>query len=394
MKILFVNKHMRECGGVEYYIRSLSRRLKRKGAHTFIMHWDEPDESGVFDGASRIRDIWEDEFRITKSARKEIDSFLKNVKPDIVFSHNVENAQVLKYLWQRSKLVQYVHGYKKVDPDGKMLLKNPLEPNTCALGPGCFLRAFTRGAMPRNPVKAIRAYARAKRSLEALKELSNILVASSYMKDILARNGIESRRVEVFPYFVDFEEVPGPATERGRLLFAGRIAGGKGLPILLDILASVKTDFVLDVVGTGPLESRCREKAERLGLSGKVDFHGWVDHSRLSEFYSKAAFLVMPSVWPEPFGICGIEAAYFGKPAVAFNVGGISDWLIDRRTGFLVEPYDKDAMSGRIRELIQNPAQAALMGEKAREKAYKDYMPGEHVQRLMGLFEEVLRDIR
>ena len=66
---------------------------------------------------------------------------------------------------------------------------------------------------------------------------------------------------------------------------------------------------------------------------------GWVDEATAPAVYSAgAAIAVVPSLWPEPFGLVGLDAAALGRPAVAFDVGGIGEWLEEGRNGRLVEP--------------------------------------------------------
>ena len=52
--------------------------------------------------------------------------------------------------------------------------------------------------------------------------------------------------------------------------------------------------------------------------------------------FARASLVAIPSLWPEPFGLVGLEAAQFGVPAVAFDVGGIGEWLTDGGNGILV----------------------------------------------------------
>ncbi|MFQ5952350.1 MAG: glycosyltransferase family 4 protein [Candidatus Omnitrophota bacterium] len=387
MKILFVNRYIEETGGVEYYIRALASRLKEKGHQTGIVHWDESKDIADFDSSSRINILWDMELDLGRKAGHMLGEVLRDFSPDVVYLHNMENGKTIDYLARREHVVRYIHGYKTVDPDGRMLLQNPLEINPYPLSPTCFLRAFTRLCMPRNPVKGIKAYLRAKRTLEATKGLNDVIVASEHMKKTLIKNGIRNDRVTVLPYFVDYvlsqeDAVP----DKRRMLFAGRIIKGKGLDLLLDVLGLVKEDFVLDVVGTGPMEDILKKEVEARELTDKVIFHGWIDHRALPEFYKRALFLVMPSVWPEPFGICGIEAAFFGRSAVAFDVGGISDWLVDGETGFLVDPYNKKKMVEKITYFLKNPDKALESGQKAKKLALEKYNPELHIEKLLRIF--------
>jgi glycosyltransferase involved in cell wall biosynthesis len=390
MKILFVNRHTDLVGGVEYYIDALGRALKSAGHGVSIIHWDEARSRKTFDKYYRVPELWEDELGLNGEVRGKIDEIIEKYTPDAVYFHKIENGKAVRYLAGRSTAMQYVHDYKTVDPDGKMLLKDPLEPNTYPLSPACFLRAYTRKAMPRNPVKGVKAYLRARGSLAAAKKLKRIIVASGHMKNTLLLNGVKPENVFVLPYFVDYSEVfkeskAGPE----RLLYAGRIAEGKGLDMLLDVLKFVKEDFMLDVVGTGPDEEYCIKKANASGLSDRVIFRGLVKHENLPKFYSKASFLVMPSVWPEPFGISGIEAAFFGKPAVAFDVGGISEWLKDNVNGYLIKPYDKQAMAEKIDELLRDNKKTKDMGKAGRKIVEEKYLPKSHLDKLLKIFKDL-----
>jgi len=388
MNILFVNTYAGPSGGVEYYINALSRKLIECGHKTGIVHWDDYRGRKNFLHYYYLPEIWDKELEFSKDTAGKIDNLMSSFLPDVVYLHNMENGKAISYINGKYNTVRYVHGYKTVDPDGKMLLKHPLEVNTYPLGLSCFLRAFTRRSMPRHIIKGIKAYSRAKGTLEATKNLKKVIVASNHMEDVLIQNGVEKNRINVLPYFIDYGgSIQSDCFDRYRMLFSGRIAEGKGLEILLDTLELVKEDFVLDIAGEGPLEELCKEKAKNSGLSKKVVFNGWEAHNNLANYYKKCLFQVVPSVWPEPFGICGIEAAFFGKPTIAFKVGGIEEWLDDGKTGYLIEPYNKEKMAEKIQFLLNNPDEACQMGLKARRSVIKKYMPDLHIERLMDIFK-------
>ncbi len=64
--------------------------------------------------------------------------------------------------------------------------------------------------------------------------------------------------------------------------------------------------------------------------------------------------------------------------------------MIDGETGFLVEPYDKDKMAEKIKVLLEDNDLRKKMGKRARELAIEKYSPEKHIERLLGVFEEVL----
>ena len=80
---------------------------------------------------------------------------------------------------------------------------------------------------------------------------------------------------------------------------------------------------------------------------------------------------MIPSIWPEPFGLVGIEAGLASVPAVAFRVGGIPDWLTDNVNGFLApgDPPTSKGLADAISKGIQNPETYGRLREGARSKA-------------------------
>ena len=118
------------------------------------------------------------------------------------------------------------------------------------------------------------------------------------------------------------------------------------------------------MVGEGSYLENCKQLADQLGISDRVSFPGWVPHEKLDDYYRSARMLVVPSRWPEPFGMVGIEAMARGRPVVAFANGGIPDWLDHGKTGFLVPPTDTKLMASRIQELLDDTSLAARMGQE------------------------------
>lgn len=100
--------------------------------------------------------------------------------------------------------------------------------------------------------------------------------------------------------------------------------------------------------------------------------------------------MVVPSIWPEPFGLIGIEAMYFGKPVVAFDVGGISEWLKDRENGFLVKFPDKKQFAERIKLLLEDSSLTEKFGRNGKEMVKRFLNKEEHINRLLQIYHEVI----
>src|SRR5690606_30607458 len=111
-----------------------------------------------------------------------------------------------------------------------------------------------------------------------------------------------------------------------RLVYAGQLARGKGVDVLLRSLAHVKVPFQCIILGEGHHRPYCEALSQQFGLTDRVHFRGYVPQAELSSIYEGASMAVLSSVWPEPFGATGLEAMRCGLPVVAFDVGGIGDW--------------------------------------------------------------------
>jgi glycosyltransferase involved in cell wall biosynthesis len=185
------------------------------------------------------------------------------------------------------------------------------------------------------------------------------------MKSELEINGIAGEKIEIVhpvpaalqsPRAVTMSEVP-------EVLFVGQIIRGKGVDLMLKALSYLKGEWQATIVGEGNHLESCKLLAEQLGISGRVRFAGWVPHDQLDEYYRSARLLVVPSRWPEPFGMVGIEAMARGRPVVAFANGGIPDWLDHSHTGFLVPEADLNGMASSIQALLDDASLAERMGK-------------------------------
>jgi glycosyltransferase involved in cell wall biosynthesis len=171
------------------------------------------------------------------------------------------------------------------------------------------------------------------------------------------------------------------------VLFVGRIMPEKGLYDLLRALAGLKREYRLVVVGDGPARANAERLAASLGILPRVTFAGW--QGEVAPFYRRASLLVVPSLWPEPFGIIGIEAMAHALPVVAYRSGGIPEWLVDGVTGRLVEPGDVAGLAVAIDEVLGDAALARKLGEAGRKRQREMFGPERHIEKLEKVFAKV-----
>ena len=143
------------------------------------------------------------------------------------------------------------------------------------------------------------------------------------------------------------------------MTFVGRMDRLKGGRVLLDALPRVRAGsgrpLQLTFAGDGPLRESWERHARMVmsqvtGVS--VEFAGWLQKDALTRRLASTDVVVMPSLWPEPFGLVGPEANRHGVPVVAFATGGIPEWLHDGVNGCLA-PGDPPTVDGLADALIR-----------------------------------------
>jgi glycosyltransferase involved in cell wall biosynthesis len=171
---------------------------------------------------------------------------------------------------------------------------------------------------------------------------------------------------------------------------------GAGLLIqsLPAIVKNLKCCLSLDLIGDGPHRGELERKAiqaSRNNSSITINFHGWLKKDSVGKLLKKADLLVIPSLWPEPFGMVGLEAGRLGIPSVAFDVGGISDWLKDGVNGHLIssELIGLDSLVFAISDCLGSIDSYRKLSIGARREASK-FTIGDHVSKLLHVMDGVL----
>ena len=195
-------------------------------------------------------------------------------------------------------------------------------------------------------------------------------------------------RIEIIPPGVDlslFHPIPaaeaashlGQPTDHKMVLFVGRLDPVKGLDTLVRAMAlvvaaepSLRGRSCLCIVGGQKPERLDRMDAEHaridrlareVGLDDVVHFMGAVSQDDLPFYYGAAQVVVVPSRY-ESFGLVALEAMACGVPVIASDVGGLSSLVRDGRTGFLVPDGDPAALAGKLLPILRDPELRSALG--------------------------------
>ncbi|MBD3882877.1 glycosyltransferase family 4 protein [Phormidium tenue FACHB-886] len=177
-----------------------------------------------------------------------------------------------------------------------------------------------------------------------------------------------------------------------RLLYVGRLADVKGLPILLESLATVKRshpDIELTVVGDGPDRTKLEAMTAQLGLSENVKYVGYQSQASVREFMQQTDMFVMSS-FAEGVPVVLMEAMAAGVPVIATQIAGISELVENGVNGYLVPAGDTATLADRIESLLTSAEFRAKLGAAGRSKVEQEFNIHQEVERLYQIMKASL----
>jgi glycosyltransferase involved in cell wall biosynthesis len=304
--------------------------------------------------------------------------------PDVIYLHNVPRIAMYTPFLGRVRIVRMIHDMHLCCPRGYGYFV--LSGKICHHKAGwrCWLDAAFLVRNPHHPRRFQLAGIGAKlREMRAHHALDAVLVGSRFMREKLLQNGFTPDRIHILhPIVPEAGLAAAPVPEEPRVLYVGSLLRGKGVDLLLEALHQVPCPFTASIVGVGKSEAALKQQCARLGLEDRVKFAGWQENQRLGVLYQEAKVVAVPSRGPEAFGMVGIEAMRHGRPVVAFDVGGIPDWLDDGETGYRVPEQDTAAFALALESILTDTALARQLGDRARVVARERFAFEDYIARL------------
>jgi glycosyltransferase involved in cell wall biosynthesis len=367
MRLLFVHDRFGAMAGAEVNLQLTAAELKTRGHAVALLHGPPTGK------AERAwSDLFADRFALSvgdNSAATQ--SALESFQPEAIYIHKMSDLSVLKKLAASTvPVARMVHDHDLYCMRSYKYF--PLTRAVCTRGAGwhCVFpcgAVLARNRQGRFPIKWVSYLAR-KREIGVNRRFERMVVATDYMRQELLRNRFDARRIEIHAPVprADDDAQPASFSERNLIIYSGQVIRGKGVDVLLQSLAKVREPFECLIFGDGNHRGYCEELSRSFGLSERVRFMGYVPPAELQKVYADASLAVVSSVWPEPFGATGLEAMRHGLPVVAFNSGGINEWLFDGQNGFLVPWMDREKFAARVGQLLSDKLLAQEMGARGR----------------------------
>lgn len=390
MKLLYVHERFGALAGAEANAFITAQEIGKRGHEIGILHGpgtgkNEEGWNAVF--SSRFSLEAAEPGEATKAA-------LREFEPDVVYVHKMADLRVIQALVDSGRpLVRMVHDHDIYCMRSYKYNYFTREICTRAAGPACIfpcLASVVKNSGGGFPLKWV-SYAAKKREIALNQEFKRMVVVTEYMRDELLKNGFDRDRIEIHapvPRMGD-PDLRSSFSDRNLILYAGQIIRGKGVDVLLESLAKVKSPFECIILGDGNHKAYCEELSRRLGLDDRVHFKGFIPQEELKGYYRECSVVALSSLWPEPIATIGLEVMRYALPVVGFDAGGIKDWLKDGFNGYLVPWMNRDVFAQRLDELLQDKEKAKRLGENGFEFVSERYDFPTYIADLEKMFERV-----
>ena len=206
---------------------------------------------------------------------------------------------------------------------------------------------------------------------ETCRVAHGLLFVSSFAKHtIFARYPVNSRVNPIIPNGVATFHPSGRVIKRNKLVFVGRLCGIKGVDTLIDIFPTLPESIELHVIGDGPEMQNLRKQACKIGLEGRIIFHGQQPMSMVQEHIEEAFALVLPS-FVETQGLVLLEANMLGRPVICRDIPGTQDVVQHEYNGLRFRSTSE--MAGQINRLYYDPDLGDKLGRRGRQLVSTHY---------------------
>jgi glycosyltransferase involved in cell wall biosynthesis len=388
MKVLLVHSAYQQFGGEDSVVRAETELLEKHGdeVYRYTRHNDEIKQFGLVDKAAFLSQTvysWK--------TSGELEDVVRRFRPDVAFIHNVYPLISPSAYYKLHALgvptVQVLHNFRPYCPNGLYYTQGKI----CeACKGGNYLNAVRKRCYKNSyAFSGLYALTLGLNRLGGMaKKISGFICLTDFFRIKMREVGVPDSKLFVRPNFVYAPALPADETPgNGYVLFMGRLSTEKGCWTLIRAFEGLP-QVSLKIMGTGPLEKELRDYVREKGLRN-VEFLGFKTGAEKWEILRNSLCLVLPSEWYENFPVTVLEAFMACKPVIAARLGGLPYIVEEGKSGLLFEAENVGELAQRIQSLVDHPAEAARMGECARQLSETKYGPEQGYRNLMEIFAQV-----
>ncbi|MBK8349686.1 MAG: glycosyltransferase family 4 protein [Saprospiraceae bacterium] len=358
MKILMYNDWKTILGGTERYIHNLIPFLSQHHEVHFISAEDILPIKDLSHYQRKLT-IWKKNEILVHYLKTEIETF----KPDIIHIHNV---------------YYYFHSVLFTFRSSNVPVALTLHDSQYLNLPNDKTWQYFIKRLKRRQLKNV------VRTFFAPSQLIFKMASIQFLKDI-----------HYLPHFIDARLWPCQNhldNSLLKLLYVGNIDRKKGVFFLLKVLQQLlenNFDVNITFLGKGKDELALTKEINSKKLQDRVNMPGHQNDSSIQQFFSNHFALVLPSLCVESFGLVGLEAQASGLPVIVSNLGGVSEWAIEKETAILAHPNDIDDWCDKIKLLWMNKQLYYHIRDEAMKRVHRNFQPQTHCDNLISYYNQM-----
>ena len=377
MKILVAHNAYQQRGGEDAVVESEVALLRAAGheVREYRRHNDELAGMGAARAAADT--LW------SRRTASDLSALLAAWPADVLHVHNTFPLISPALYWAaasaRVPVVQTLHNFRLLCPQA-MLLREGRVCRDCvgrvplpAVRHGCYRGSRAQTAVLAGMLVLHRGLGTWQRKVQRYVALSD------FCRDEFVRGGLPAERIAIKPNFVNAPAPPSTVERRG-ILFVGRLSPEKGIATLLSAAATLPPGS-LYLAGDGP------EAARVAGVPGLLTL-GNLAPRAVADAMASAVAVVVPSIWPEAFGLVAVEAFAMATPVIASRIGALAAIVEDGVTGLHAVAGDTVNLAARLRWALEHPAEMARMGAAARARYEALYTPQRNLAQLLDIYDQ------
>ncbi|MDQ2714008.1 MAG: glycosyltransferase, partial [Chloroflexota bacterium] len=166
----------------------------------------------------------------------------------------------------------------------------------------------------------------------------------------------------------------------------------KGLPLIIEALASLPSYCRAVLVGHGPLREDLERQAADLGVTDRVTFKAVVPSYKVPDEMRQMNVFLLPSLtrpnWAEQFGRALVEAMCCGVPVIGSDSGEIPFVIGD--AGLIFPEGNAQELAARVRQLLDDPALYTRLAIQGRQRVLENFTQEAIAKQTYELFVEML----
>ena len=393
MRVLLVHNSYLQPGGEDVVFEQEKELLRSYGNDVIEFHRRN----------SRIDGVVRHKFAVARSVLWASDSVLAirdmiiRHRPEVAHFQNVFGVISPSCYYACHELgvpvVQTVHNYRLVCPSAD-LFRNGQSCESCVgrriAWPGVAHRCYHASRLQTTVVAMMIAGHQWLNTWES--QVDTYIAPSECIRRTLIRGGFSPNKILLKPNFVGSDPGYKHASGSKYAVFAGRLSREKGVDVLVEAWKHI-SELPLLILGDGTEKSRIEMLIESAKLTN-IEMLGYKPRADLLEIVKDAAFVIVPSQWPEAFGLAVIEAFACGVPVIATRIGAFPELIEEGRTGLMFGPGSSTELANKVKWAVQHPLEMDAIGIAARGEYERRYTAATNYPLLSGIYEKTIHEFQ